>query len=218
MVTWDSNIKASRWWYLAGFSLIGALVATIYVLLSKSQKKTLSLLYLVGFIGPIIVYAIVKGKDNKLADLSIKLFIGEIIIFIIMIFSNSVLLGIFNYQSLNSINVNGTCIANKGFECNVVNASNNNLTILFSQATGSNWNGKVILYISESGSQVYNGCSVGSCISKVISENGLQSGEQQYISFNNVSTLNTQNGYVSSELFVDYGSTYLPIGMLTFKG
>jgi hypothetical protein len=83
---WNSRVKASRWWYLAGFVGFGSLIAIVYVFLSKRPNKILSLLYLIGIIGPLVVYVVTRGKDNKLSDISFKLFIGQIIVFVMILF------------------------------------------------------------------------------------------------------------------------------------
>lgn len=80
MAEWDPAGKASKGWYLAGLFLgIGNIIAIIYVLTSRSKKKIFSLLYLVGFLGPLITYLVIRDEDQKLADLSLKLMIGNII-------------------------------------------------------------------------------------------------------------------------------------------
>jgi len=86
MVDWDPKAKASNWWYLAGVAYsIGWIIALIYVLVSNSKKKWFSLLYIITFIGPAIVYFVAKDEDQKLADLSKKLFIGSIALILIII-------------------------------------------------------------------------------------------------------------------------------------
>ncbi len=82
MVSWDPNKKASVLWYIMGIIGIGNLIALIYVLLSTSKKKLYSILFIVGFIGPLIAYLVVND-DKNLKDMSFKLMIGNIIYYIL---------------------------------------------------------------------------------------------------------------------------------------
>ena len=82
MVSWDSNKKASVLWYVMGIIGIGNLIAIIYVLLSSSKRKLYSILYILGFIGPLIAYLAIND-DAQLKDMSFKLMIGNIIYYIL---------------------------------------------------------------------------------------------------------------------------------------
>ena len=86
MTQWNSKSNASNWWYLAGVAgSLGSLIAIIYVLTSKSKMRVFSLLFLIGILGPAVVYFVTNDQNNKLADLSKKLLLGNILILVIFI-------------------------------------------------------------------------------------------------------------------------------------
>lgn len=136
---WDPNGKASAWWFLIGVVPFGNLIAIIYVLMSESKKKIFSLLYLIGFLGPLIVFVIVKDEDHKLGDLSIKLAVGNILSSIVLIIA--VVLG-----ALFSLGVfsggtslaRASCIGEPGFMCTApVMGTSGQLSMTFGQVTGT---------------------------------------------------------------------------------
>ena len=84
-MVWDKKKEASKLWILLGFIGIGQLVALIYSLVSKDDKdRILGVLFILGWLGDIILYFIEKDKDKYLSSMALYLFIGEIIMFVII--------------------------------------------------------------------------------------------------------------------------------------
>jgi len=84
-MVWDVRKQASKIWILLGFIGIGQLVALIYSLVSKEDKdRILGVLFILGWLGDIILYFIEKDKDRYLSSMALYLFIGEIIMFVIV--------------------------------------------------------------------------------------------------------------------------------------
>jgi hypothetical protein len=84
-MVWNTKKEASKIWILLGFIGIGQLVALIYSLVSKDDKdRVLGVLFILGWLGDIILYFIEKDKDKYLSSMALYLFIGEIIMFVII--------------------------------------------------------------------------------------------------------------------------------------
>lgn len=84
-MVWDKKKEASKLWILLGFIGIGQLVALIYSLVSKDDKdRILGVLFILGWLGDIILYFIEKDKDKYLSSMALYLFIGEIIMFVVI--------------------------------------------------------------------------------------------------------------------------------------
>jgi len=83
-MVWDIKKNASKIWILLGFIGIGQLIALIYSLVSKDDKdRILGVLFILGWLGDIIIYFIEKDKDKYISSMALYLFIGELILFII---------------------------------------------------------------------------------------------------------------------------------------
>ncbi len=81
MAEWNKNVKASKIWVLLGLIGIGQLVALIYSLVKKNDKdRILGVLFILGWIGDIILYFIQKDKDKYLSSMALYLLIGNIIL------------------------------------------------------------------------------------------------------------------------------------------
>lgn len=80
-MAWDKDKDASKIWIFLGFFFgIGYLIALIYTLISKQDKDRLyGILFILGFIGSIIIYILEKDKDRYLSSLALYLLIGTII-------------------------------------------------------------------------------------------------------------------------------------------
>ncbi len=153
---WNSNEKASWLWILLGLLGIGQLVALIYVLIKNEKNRVFALLFLLGWLGDIILYFVFKGKDEKLSSIAIKLFMGEIAIIVILLIFVAVVgvsfLGLFAFAGLSSAlphsvssNLNSTLVQNpttvsiNGSSCGNFTLS---LSSLSSTKTGScSWSG-----------------------------------------------------------------------------
>ena len=115
MVAWKRDTKASKIWILLGFFGIGQLIALIYSLVAKDDKdRILGVLFILGWLGDIILYFIQKDKDQYLSSMALYLLIGNIILAIGIIAFFSI--GIFN----TSVNVT---LASSGFSPFTVTAA-----------------------------------------------------------------------------------------------
>ena len=150
---WDPNEKASWLWSLLGFIGVGQLVALIYVLIKNDKNRLFALLFLLGWLGDLVLYFVFKGKDERLSSIAIKLFLGEIAIIIIALIIIAVmgisLLGLFtliglsqlhsgssslksNYFNRTYMGPNPTWISDNGSSC-----GNFTLSLLSGTKTGS---------------------------------------------------------------------------------
>lgn len=116
--TWNPQANAKWVWYLAGIIPLGSIAAIIYVLMSDSKKRIFSILFILGMIGPLLVWLVVDGDDRHLSDIGKKIFIGQIISLLVTVvavagLSLSFLMGAFNGGSALLTG----CIANPGFMC-----------------------------------------------------------------------------------------------------
>jgi hypothetical protein len=94
MADWNPEGKASAWWYLAGIvGTLGAIIAILYLLFSTSKKKFWSLLLLIGFFGPIIVYLVCESEDRKLADLAKKMLVGNVLAILLAVLAVAFIFG-----------------------------------------------------------------------------------------------------------------------------
>ncbi len=86
-MVWDTRKQASKIWILLGLmGGLGQLIALIYSLVSKEDKdRVLGVLFILGFIGDIIIYFIEKDKDRYMSSMALYLLIGQIIIFPVII-------------------------------------------------------------------------------------------------------------------------------------
>ena len=83
-MVWDTSKKVSKIWILLGLIGIGQLVALIYSLVSKNDKdRVFGVLFILGWLGDIIIYFIEKDKDKYLSSMALYLLIGEIILLVI---------------------------------------------------------------------------------------------------------------------------------------
>lgn len=97
MTQWNPRAKANNLWYLTGLltilsalllyfiPIIAIIIVIAYIIASGGPKKYWSLAFIIGIIGPIIVYFACKDSDAHLSNLSKKLFIGQLIGFIIVL-------------------------------------------------------------------------------------------------------------------------------------
>ena len=93
-MVWNTKKKASYFWILLGFLGIGQIVALIYSLVSKNDKdRVFGVLFILGWLGDIIVYVIEKDKDKYLASIALYLFIGELI-FVVTVFAMLIIFGL----------------------------------------------------------------------------------------------------------------------------
>lgn len=80
-MSWDTRKKASYGWIVLGLIGVGQIVALIYSLISKNDKdRVFGVLFLLGWLGDIIIYVIEKDKDKYLATMALYLLIGNIIL------------------------------------------------------------------------------------------------------------------------------------------
>ena len=80
MAEWNENVKASKIWVLLGLIGIGQLVALIYSLVKKKDHdRILGVLFILGWLGDIIIYFIQKDKDKYLSSMALYLLIGNIL-------------------------------------------------------------------------------------------------------------------------------------------
>jgi hypothetical protein len=171
---WDPNEKANWLWVLLGFIGIGQLVALIYVLIKNDKNRLFALLFLLGWLGDLILYFVFKGKDERLSSIAIKLFLGEIAVIIIaLIFIAVTGIGLFSLftllgpsstpphsgsSSLNSNYLNSTYtgpnptwISDNGSSC-----GNFTLSLLSGAKTGSCfWSGGYLNMAYASGNSGY---------------------------------------------------------------
>ena len=85
-MVWDTSKKASKLWILLGLIGIGQLIALIYSLVSKNDKdRVLGVLFILGWLGDIIIYFLEKDKDQYMASMALYLLIGETISIFIVI-------------------------------------------------------------------------------------------------------------------------------------
>ncbi len=85
-MVWDTSKKASKVWILLGFIGIGQLVALIYSLVSKNDKdRVFGVLFILGWLGDLIIYFIEKDKDKYLSSMALYLLIGEIVLIVVII-------------------------------------------------------------------------------------------------------------------------------------
>ncbi len=83
-MAWDTSKKASKIWILLGFIGIGQLIALIYSLVNKNDKdRVIGVLFILGWLGDLIIYFLEKDKDKYLSSMALYLFIGEIILTVI---------------------------------------------------------------------------------------------------------------------------------------
>ncbi len=161
MAAWDPQARASNWWYLAGAAEgIGSIVAIIYVLVSDSKKKFFSLLYLIGILGPIIVYLVCKDDDPKLANLSKKLLIGNIVVLVV---AALLALGVFGlFSAVPNNGFMGTCIGAPGFSCmDPLMGTSGLVSLALGQNTGSTLYNVELACISASNPLAYTPNSGG---------------------------------------------------------
>ncbi len=79
-MAWDKEKNASKIWIFLGFLGIGYLIALIYSLISNHDEDRLyGILFILGFLGSIIIYILEKDKDRYLSSLALYLLIGTII-------------------------------------------------------------------------------------------------------------------------------------------
>jgi hypothetical protein len=123
----NSKAKANNLWYLVGFftilsvlllsfiPIIAIIIVIAYIIASGSPKKYWSLAFIIGIIGPIVVYFACKDSDSHLSSLSKKLLIGQIMGLAIVLVL--VVLPFVNNYIINSQPVNQT-ILNQCFAYN----------------------------------------------------------------------------------------------------
>ena len=94
-MVWDTSKKASKIWILLGLIGIGQLVALIYSLVKKNDRdRVLGVLFILGWLGDIIIYFLEKDKDQYMASMSLYLLIGEIVVIVVAVLFFS--LGLFS--------------------------------------------------------------------------------------------------------------------------
>ena len=87
MAEWNKNVKASKIWVLLGLIGIGQLVALIYSLVKKNDKdRIFGVLFILGWIGDIIIYFLQKDKDEYLSSMALYLLVGNIILLVAVVF------------------------------------------------------------------------------------------------------------------------------------
>jgi len=86
-MVWSIKQKSSKIWILLGFIGVGQLVALIYSLVSKKDSdRVFGVLFILGWLGDIIIYFIEKDKDKHLSSMALYLLFGEILLIVIVIF------------------------------------------------------------------------------------------------------------------------------------
>ena len=129
-MVWDTSKKASKIWIILGFIGIGQLIALIYSLVSKNDKdRILGVLFILGWLGDIIIYFLEKDKDKYIASMALYLLIGEIVVIIVAVLLFSV--GLFNPSSSITFTSSGF----SPFVASAAVCNSNGLTVSFS--TGS---------------------------------------------------------------------------------
>jgi hypothetical protein len=85
-MTWDVSKKASAAaWIFLGFIGVGQLIALIYSLVSKNDKdRVFGVLFILGWLGDLIIYVVQKDKDKYLSSMALYLFIGSVLLFVIL--------------------------------------------------------------------------------------------------------------------------------------
>ena len=85
-MVWDTSKKASKIWIFLGLIGIGQLIALIYSLVSKNDKdRVFGVLFILGWLGDLIIYFVEKDKDKYLSSMALYLFIGEVLLFVVAI-------------------------------------------------------------------------------------------------------------------------------------
>ncbi len=85
-MVWDTSKKASAAWILLGIIGIGQFIALIYSLVSKNDKdRVFGVLFILGWLGDLIIYFVEKDKDKYLSSMALYLFIGEVLLFVVAI-------------------------------------------------------------------------------------------------------------------------------------
>ena len=85
-MVWDTKKKASKIWILLGLLGVGQLIALIYSLVSKNDKdRVFGVLFILGWLGDIILYFVEKDKDKYLSSMALYLLIGNVVLFVIFI-------------------------------------------------------------------------------------------------------------------------------------
>ncbi len=85
-MVWDTSKKASKIWILLGLIGVGQLIALIYSLVSKNDKdRVFGVLFILGWLGDLIIYFVEKDKDKYLSSMALYLFIGEVLLFVVAI-------------------------------------------------------------------------------------------------------------------------------------
>ena len=188
MADWNDNGKASALWVLVGLaSGICNIAAIIYVLVSKSRKKLFSILYIIGFIGPLIAYFVCRKEDRKLASISLRLAIGNAILAILVIALELFFtIGAFNTHTT----ISNLCIPTLGYSCSNPALQGGTLTLNFAQSTGMPWT-QVNIF-------VVNGTQTPTAVPPLPCEEGfasISSGQLVSISLTAYSTQNTCIGF-----------------------
>ena len=126
-MVWDTSKKASKLWILLGFIGIGQLIALIYSLVSKNDKdRVFGILFILGWLGDIIIYFLEKDKDKYLASMALYLLIGEVVMIVVALLVFSI--GLFVPSSSVSIVTTGF----SPFLASAVTCNNSGLTVYFS--------------------------------------------------------------------------------------
>jgi hypothetical protein len=78
-MVWSIKQKSSKIWILLGFIGVGQLVALIYSLVSKKDSdRVFGVLFILGWLGDIIIYFIEKDKDKHLSSMALYQYIPDI--------------------------------------------------------------------------------------------------------------------------------------------
>ncbi|MCL4396850.1 hypothetical protein M1494_00700 [Candidatus Parvarchaeota archaeon] len=138
-MVWDTSKKASKIWIILGFIGIGQLIALIYSLVSKNDKdRILGVLFILGWLGDIIIYFLEKDKDKYIASMALYLLIGEIVVIIVAVLLFSA--GLFSTSVLApTASVSVSSVGFSPFSVSAAVCNSNGLTVSFS--TGSLPNG-----------------------------------------------------------------------------
>ncbi len=127
-MVWDTSKKASKIWILLGLIGIGQLIALIYSLVSKKDKdRFFGILFILGWLGDLIIYFVEKDRDKYLSSMALYLFIGEIAILVVSVLIFS--LGLFTPHIISSIGSGATGFA--PFLATSSNCTANGLEIVF---------------------------------------------------------------------------------------
>ena len=91
-MVWNVKKEASKVWILLGLIGIGQLVALIYSLVNKNDEdRVFGVLFILGWLGDIILYFIEKDKDKYLSSMALYLLIGNILLTVIVVLAMFVL-------------------------------------------------------------------------------------------------------------------------------